>query len=93
MFTLSSIVNTSLVLAMFLIVFAVIYYLLNYKNIGKRKKYYEDLHRNLKPGKRIEFCGGIYGNVTKVDKDTLEVMVSKDNIITISRYVVTKIMD
>lgn len=88
-----TILNTSFVLAFFLVIFIGIFYLMNYKNVQNRKKYLEQLHLNLKPGKKIEFCGGIYGTITKVNGDTVDVTVSKDNVITISRFVITKILE
>lgn len=88
-----NILASSIVLIVFLIICIVIYYILNLKNLQKSKKYYEELHKNIKNGKKIEFCGGIQGVIEKVDGDTVKVMVSQGNVMTISRYIITKIID
>lgn len=88
-----SILASSIVFIAFLLLCTAIYYILSYKSVQKSKKYYEDLHLNLKVGKRIEFCGGIYGRIIAIDGDILEVSISEGINMEISRYVVTKIMD
>lgn len=56
------------------------------KNIKKRTSQLKDLHTDLKPGMKIAFCGGIHGKVVKVNNEEVDVEVSKNVIITVSRY-------
>lgn len=88
-----SILASSIVFVAFLLLCTAIYYFLSYKSVQKSKKYYEELHLNIKVGKRIEFCNGIYGKIIGIDGDILEVSVSEGINIEVSRYAVTKIMN
>lgn len=62
------------------------------KNIKKRTSELKDIHLELKPGMKIMFCGGIYGKIVSVKKDDVEVEVSKNVVITISRYSIQNIL-
>lgn len=85
-----SIFASSIVFVVFLIICTLIYYALNYKNLKSSKKYYEEIHKNLAPGKNIEFCGGIKGKVVSVQGDDIEVRLSGGSTMTISRYIISK---
>lgn len=87
-----NILASSIVLIAFLIICTLIYYIINIKNIKKSKKYYEDIHKNIESGRSIEFCGGIKGKVLSVKGDDVEVKVSGGATMTISRYIVTKVV-
>lgn len=84
---------SSVVVIGFLVVFVIIYYIISFKNIAKSKKYYEELHKSIVVGKNIEFCGGIYGKITKVQEDYIDVEISKGTVIKVSRYAITKVLD
>lgn len=86
-----SIVASSIVLASFLVICTLIYYIFSYRNLSRSKKYYENIHKNLAVGKNIEFCGGIKGKVLSVRDDDVEVKLSGGTVLTITRYVVTKV--
>ena len=61
------------------------------KKHKKRTSELKDIHLELKPGMKIMFCGGIYGKIVSVGKETVEVEVSKNVVITISRYSIQNI--
>lgn len=61
-------------------------------NIKKRTSTLKDIHIDLKPGIKIMFCGGIYGKIVSVGKETVEVEISKNSVITISRYSIQNIL-
>lgn len=86
-----SIIASSIVLASFLLICTLLYYVFSYRNLKNSKKYYEEIHKNLEVGKNIEFCGGIKGKVVHVQGDDVEVKLSGGTVLTITRYVVTKI--
>lgn len=65
---------------------ALILIFISAKNIKKRTSELKDLHIELKPGMKVMFCGGIYGKVVSVGKETVEVEVAKNVVITVSRY-------
>lgn len=89
----NAIVASSLVFAAFLIICICIYYFLNLKGMKARKKYLENLHKNVTVGKNIIFCGGIYARILKVDGDTVEVATMDGSKMKISRYVITEILN
>lgn len=56
------------------------------KNLKKRTSELKDLHIELKTGMNVMFGAGIYGKVVSAGKETIEVEVAKNVIITVSRY-------
>jgi preprotein translocase subunit YajC len=65
---------------------AIILIFISAKNVKKRSSELKNIHIELKTGMKIMFCGGVYGKVVKVADETVEVEVSKNVVITISRY-------
>lgn len=63
------------------------------KNLNSKKKYYEHIHTNLEKGKKVEFSGGIYGKIYKINNDIVEVEISKNVIIEVSRYAISRIVE
>lgn len=87
------IIASSLVFTCFLILCIVIYYILNFRGMKAKKVYFEELHKNIRVGKNIEFCGGIYGKISKVNGDIIEVSILDGTKMNISRYAITQILD
>lgn len=56
------------------------------KNIRKRTSELKDIHLELKPGTKVMFSGGIYGKIVSSAKETVEIEVAKNLVITVSRY-------
>ncbi|MGG7144271.1 preprotein translocase subunit YajC [Clostridium nigeriense] len=73
-------------------IIALILIFISAKNIKKRTSELKDIHVELKPGMKIMFCGGIYGKIVSVAKETVEVEVAKNTVITISRYSIQNIL-
>ena len=46
----------------------------------KREKKIKDMLANLKPGDRVRTIGGIYGTITSIKDDTIELSVGRDNV-------------
>lgn len=65
---------------------ALILIFISAKNIKKRTSELKDIHVELKAGMKVMFCGGIYGKVVSAGKETVDVEVAKNVVITISRY-------
>ncbi len=61
------------------LMFAVFYFLLIRPQRKKDKKV-KDMLSNLKVGDRICTIGGIYGTITTIKDDTIELSVGKDNV-------------
>jgi len=75
----------------FILVF-VIFYLLIILPSRKKQKKHQDLVSNLKPGDRIITSGGIYGTVMGVQPDRIELKISANVKIDITKSAVGAIL-
>ncbi|MGC6769814.1 preprotein translocase subunit YajC [Enterococcus sp. LJL128] len=87
-----SILASSVVMIVFLLVMAVGYYLLNYKNVKRQKDHYRKLHQDLAVGQQIIFLNGVYGTLMRVGDETVDVKVKSNAVMEISRFAVTEIV-
>ena len=83
---------TCITIAVLAGIVALILIFISAKNVKKRASELKDIHIELKPGMKIMFCGGIYGKIVSVGKETVEVEVSKNVVITVSRYSIQNIL-
>ena len=58
----------------------VVFYFLLIRPQRKKDKKVKDMLSALKPGDRICTIGGIYGTITSIKDDTVELSIGKDNI-------------
>ena len=86
------VVWTCITIAVLAGIIALILIFISARNIRKRTSELKDIHLDLNPGAKIMFCGGIYGKIVSVGKETVEVEVSKNVVITISRYSIQNIL-
>ena len=77
---------TCITIAVLLGIAAMILIFISAKNLKKKREEIKTLHQEIKPGMKVMFCGAIYGKVVKVDKETVEVEVAKNTVMTVSRY-------
>lgn len=89
---LADIARTSLVLLAFIAIFVFISQIISHRNLKKKKKYFEDLHRNLKPGNLVMLTDGIYGKIISLKEDYAYVSIAKDVEIKVSRYSISEII-
>lgn len=82
----------TLILPMVLM-FAVFYFLLIRPQRKKDKKV-KDMLSALKVGDRISTIGGIYGTITAIKDDTMELTVGKDNVkLIMARWAIRQVED
>lgn len=62
------------------------------RNMKKNRESMRELQEGIKVGARIMFAGGIYGRIVKVRNDVIDVEVSKNTVIQISRYSIQNIV-
>ena len=67
---------------------ALILIFISAKNIKKRTSELKDVHLELKSGMKVMFCGGIYGKIVSAGKETVEIEIAKNTVITVSRYAI-----
>ncbi|MDV4149603.1 preprotein translocase subunit YajC [Clostridium sp. AL.422] len=77
---------TCITIAVLAGIVALILIFISAKNLKKRTSELKDLHVELKPGMKVMFCGGIHGKIISVGKETAEIEVSKNVVLTVSRY-------
>mgnify|MGYP003797731663 CR=1 FL=1 len=75
------------------LMFAVFYFLLIRPQRKKDKKV-KDMLANLKVGDRISTIGGIFGTITAMKDDTIELNVGKDNVkLIMARWAIRQVED
>ena len=75
------------------LMFAVFYFLLIRPQRKKDKKV-KDMLSNLKVGDRISTIGGIFGTITMIKDDTIELNVGKDNVkLIMARWAIRQVED
>lgn len=82
---------TCITIGVLLGIAALILIFISAKNIKKRTSELKDVHLELKPGMKVMFCGGVYGKVVSLGKETVEIEVAKNTVITVSRYAIQSI--
>lgn len=86
------VVWTCITVAVLLGIVALIIIFISTKNLKKRTSELKDVHVELKSGMKVMFCGGIYGKVVSVGKETVEIEIAKNTIISVSRYSIQNIL-
>lgn len=86
------ILGSSIALIGLIILVLLVYAILNYSSTKKRRKYFEELHTNLKVGSEVIFSNGIYGKVENVYEDYLDIKVKSGAILKVSRYAISEIV-
>ncbi len=65
---------------------ALVLIFLSSRNMKKNREAMRKLQGGIQVGARILFAGGIYGKIVKIKNDVIDVEVSKNTVIQISRY-------
>ncbi len=89
---LEGVLNSSIALLGLLAIGAIIYYILSFTRIKKRRQHFEDLHNSLAVGQEVEFSNGLYGVLTSVGQERCDIRVKSGAIISVSRYAITEIV-
>lgn len=82
---------TCITVAALLGIIALILMFISSRNIKKKTSELKNLHLELKPGMKVMFCGAIYGKVTKVNGDIVDVEVAKNVVMSVSRYAIQNV--
>ncbi|MGL4697968.1 preprotein translocase subunit YajC [Enterococcus larvae] len=87
-----NILASSIVMIVFLGAMALVYYLLNYKGVKAQKDHYRKLHQELAVGQQVVFLNGIYGTLTRVGDETVDVKVKSNAVMEVSRFAITEVV-
>lgn len=88
----TSIFAAAIVILVLLLIMGIVLSIVNLKKTKAQKQFFADLHSNLTSGQRIMFAGGLYGTVTKVGTDVVEVKVKDGTTLDVSRYAIQEIV-
>jgi preprotein translocase subunit YajC len=66
--------------------------ILSAKGMKKQRESMKTLQEGIKVGARVVFAGGFYGRIVKVKNDELDIELTKDVVVTVSRYSVQSIV-
>ncbi|MBQ8149866.1 MAG: preprotein translocase subunit YajC [Clostridia bacterium] len=87
------ILGTLISLLPMILIFVVFYFMLIRPQRKKEKKVQEMLNA-LKVGDRVSTIGGIYGTITAIKDDTLELSVGRDNVkLMFARWAIRQVED
>jgi preprotein translocase subunit YajC len=76
----------------FIIIFVIFYFLI-IMPARKKQKQHQNMIAGLKGGERVITSGGIYGTVTRVMEDRIEIEVSKNTTIQVTKPSIAAIID
>jgi len=89
---LQNILASSIVLIAFILLTVILFGLLNMRKMKAKKQYLKELHQKLKIGQNVVFSGGLYGSITRVGTETVDVKVKSGTVIEVSRYAISEIL-
>ncbi|MEG0080070.1 MULTISPECIES: preprotein translocase subunit YajC [Enterococcus] len=90
----NSILGASIVVLVFVIAFAIIYYFIGARGMKSQKEHFKTLHQSLAPGQEVKFANGLYGTIKVINqkKETVDIEVKSGTVIEVSRYAISEIM-
>lgn len=84
---------TSIVVIIMIFLILGVMYLLNIRTLKSQKQHYKSIHENLTVGKKVMVLNGIYGEVAKVAEETIELKLKSGQLMEVSRFAVSKILN
>lgn len=83
---------TSIVFIVFVVIIIAIYSFVSSRGMKKQKAHFEELHKALKVGQRVQFASGIYGTLKRVGEETVDIEVKNGAVLEVSRYAISEIV-
>lgn len=87
-----NILAASIVILAMIAILGVIFGVLNYRGVKKKRTHFEDLHKRLKSGQTVVTSAGIYGKLLKVTDETVDMEVKSGAVFTVSRFAISEIV-
>ena len=86
--------KTFMIILLILIAIFLVWYIVSFKGVNKDKARIIEQQINLKVGSNVVLSSGIHGKVSKVNKETVEIIIDKTKNITmtVERYYVSKVL-
>ena len=86
-----AVLASSIVLLVLMTLVGVVLFAFKAMRTRKQKGYYEKLHKTLESGQRVQFAGGLFGELVRVGRETCDVRVKSGEVIEVSRYAIQAI--
>lgn len=87
-----NIYTSAIVFIVFIISIFIIIQIFNYRTLKANRKYYKQLHENIKPGKEVMLNNGIYGKLVNIREKDVDLEISKGVIIKTDRFSIKQII-
>jgi len=87
-----NILASTIVMIGFVFLMVALYGLLNMKKIKAQKQYLKQMHQELKVGKSVVISNSLYGTLTRVGDETVDIKTKSGAVIEVSRYAITAII-
>lgn len=87
-----NILAASIVMLAFLIIAGMALAIINYRGVKKKRGHFEDLHKRLANGQTVVLSDGIYGKISNVNDETVDMEVKSGAVFTVSRYAISEIV-
>ena len=84
---------SSIVIVFFLACWLVFYFVVSHFSGKRRKEQIEEFQKSLQVGMRVLFAGGLYGKITKIEKESITIEVNKGNELLVSIYGIQAIIE
>lgn len=86
--------KTFMIILLVLVAIFLVWYIVSFRGVNKDKVKIIEQQSNLKVGSNVILSSGIHGKVSKVNKETIEVVIdkAKNVTITVERYCISKVL-
>lgn len=86
--------KTFMIILLVVIALILVWYIVSFRGVNKDKAKIIEQQSNLKVGSNVVLSSGIHGKVSKVNKETVEIITDQSKNITmiVERYCVSKVL-
>lgn len=86
--------KTFMIILLVIVAIFLVWYIVSFRGVNKDKVKIIEQQSNLKVGSNVVLSSGIHGKVSKVNKETIEVVIdkAKNVTITVERYCISKVL-
>jgi len=84
--TLELFINVTLIIAVDVVIFYLVYMLIGFIRMRKQKESFASLHEQLKIGQNVMLNSGIYGKIKTLNEETVTLEIADKTVIQVSRF-------
>lgn len=87
-----NVLASSIVMLVLIFLIAALYGLLNMRKLKTQKQYFKQMHQELRVGRNVVISGSLYGTLTRVGDETVDIKTKSGAVIEVSRYAISAII-